>query len=133
MLGIGIGCVCGVMVMFILVFIVFFFKLKCCLLKIVFFWVKMVELMNGGFYMRILFVNGFVDFLDFISYFRNGFICWLLMISRWLSMIDGKLNGFLLWCIIGFCFWKCKYCLVEYCNWNEKVVIYSVMLCFVVK
>lgn len=35
----------------------------------------MVELMNGGFYMRILFVNGFVDFLDFISYFRNGFIC----------------------------------------------------------
>lgn len=127
MLGIGIGCACGATATLLLVFIVSFFKSKCRSPKIASPRVKTVEPMNGGPHMRTPSVNGSVDSSDSISHSRNGFIRRPLTTSRRSSMIDGKLNGFLPWCITGPRLWKCKCHLVDHCNWNEKVVTYSVM------
>lgn len=120
MLGIGIGCACGATATLILVFIVSFFKSKCRSPKIASPRVKTVEPMNGGPHMRTPSVNGSVDSSDSISHSRNGFIRRPLTTSRRSSMIDGKSNGFLPWCITGPRLWKRKYRSVEHCNWNEK-------------
>lgn len=133
MLGIGIGCACGATATLILVFIVSFFKSKCRSPKIASPRVKTVEPMNGGPHMRTPSVNGSVDSSDSISHSRNGFIRRPLTTSRRSSMIDGKSNGFLPWCITGPRLWKRKYRSVEHCNWNEKVVTYSVMSRLVAK
>lgn len=120
MLGIGIGCACGATATLILVFIVSFFKSKCRSPKIASPRVKTVEPLNGGPHMRTPSVNGSVDSSDSISHSRNGFIRRPLTTSRRSSMIDGKSNGFLPWCITGPRLWKRKYRSVEHCNWNEK-------------